>query len=86
MTYQTTKLIIADDHQAVLLLDEFRLTSSEVYIYREGSRIVISPKSSDWRDFFNRSERPTEDFMQERVDLPLVGGQQTDVAHLIELN
>lgn len=70
MTYQTTKLIMADDHQAVLLPDEFRLISSEVYIYREGSKIIILPKSADWREFFNNSDRPTEDFMQERVDLP----------------
>ena len=71
MHTQIAKLFISDNSQAVRLPDEFRFEGNEVYIYREGDRIILSPKPRGWRDFFENPVYPTEDFMGERVDLPL---------------
>ena len=48
---------------------EFRFECSEVFIRKEGNEIILSEKPASWEDFFNSSERPTDDFMTERVDL-----------------
>lgn len=56
--------------QAVRLPKAFRFDTDEVYIQKEGDRLILSPRPLNWDDFFDSPERPTEDFMQERVDLP----------------
>jgi antitoxin VapB len=63
------KLFTTGRSQAVRLPKEFRFESSEVFIRKEGDEIILSEKPASWEDFFNSSERPTDDFMTERVDL-----------------
>ncbi len=36
-----------------------------------GDQVILSPRPFRWDDFFDDPERPTEDFMAERHDLPL---------------
>ena len=57
--------------QAVRLPKAFRFDSDEVYIQKDGDRLILSPRPLSWDDFFDSPERPTEDFMQERADLPV---------------
>ena len=63
------KLFTTGRSQAVRLPKEFRFESSEVFIRREGNEVILSEKPASWEDFFTSSERPTDDFMTERVDL-----------------
>jgi len=66
---KTAKLFTTGRSQAVRLPKEFRFESSEVFIRKEGDEVILSEKPVSWEDFFTSSERPTDDFMTERVDL-----------------
>jgi antitoxin VapB len=70
METQTAKLFMNGNSQAVRLPKAFRFEGTEVYIYQEGERVILSPKPKGWRDFFENPQLPTEDFMAARVDLP----------------
>jgi antitoxin VapB len=39
-----------------------------VFISRAGEKVILSPKPTSWDAFFEATERPTADFMAERVD------------------
>ncbi len=54
-----------------LLPKAFRFEGKEVFIRKEGSRVILSEKPESWEGFFNSQMQVTEDFMAERVDLPL---------------
>ncbi len=56
--------------QAVRLPKELRFNTAEVYIEKRGDCLILSPRPISWDDFFDSPVKPTEDFMQERVDLP----------------
>ena len=66
---KTAKLFKTGRSQAVRLPKEFRFESSEVFIRKEGDEVILSEKPVSWEDFFTSCERPTDDFMTERVDL-----------------
>ncbi|GMQ83686.1 MAG: hypothetical protein BMS9Abin06_0424 [Gammaproteobacteria bacterium] len=63
------KLFTTGRSQAVRLPKEFRFESSEVFIRKEGNKVILSEKPVSWEDFFTSSERPTDDFMTGRIDL-----------------
>lgn len=67
---ETAKVFQNGRSQAVRLPKAFRFDTSEVYIEKVGDRVILSPKPASWDDFFTNNERPTDDFMQEREDLP----------------
>jgi antitoxin VapB len=66
---KTAKLFTTGRSQAVRLPKEFRFEGSEVFIRKEGDEVILSEKPVSWEDFFTSCERPTDDFMTERVDL-----------------
>lgn len=68
---QIAKVFQNGRSQAVRLPKEFRFNTSEVYIEKQGDRVILSPRPLSWDDFFESSLKPSMDFMQERVDLPL---------------
>jgi len=63
---ETAKLFQNGRSQAVRLPKKFRFKGKEVYIHREGSRVILSEKPSSWDDFFFSDNKTTPDFMQER--------------------
>ncbi|HDY82594.1 MAG TPA: antitoxin [Halieaceae bacterium] len=67
---QTAKLFTTGRSQAVRLPKAFRFEGKEVFIRKEGSRVILSAKPESWDDFFDSPARVTEDFMAEHVDLP----------------
>ena len=67
---QTAKVFITGRSQAVRLPKAYRFKSKEVFIHKEGNRVILSEKPESWDDFFASPARVTEDFMAERVDLP----------------
>lgn len=66
---KTAKLFTTGRSQAVRLPKEFRFDGEEVYIRREGDQVILSSRPESWGDFFASEERPTDDFMAERIDL-----------------
>ena len=59
--------------QAVRLPSEFRFEGKEVFVYKEGDKVVLSPKPTSWDDFFDSPLKATKDFMAERFDPPPQG-------------
>jgi antitoxin VapB len=55
--------------QAVRLPKEFRFESEEVFIWKEGNRVILSAKPKSWREFFEDVPLASDDFMNERVDM-----------------
>lgn len=55
--------------QAVRLPKEFRFASEEVFIWKEGDRIVLSQKPKSWHEFFEEVPLASDDFMNERADI-----------------
>ena len=70
MTTRTAKLFFNGRSQAVRLPKEFRLEGDEVYVRFQGKSVILTPKSKSWQDFFEKTALPSDDFMEERVDLP----------------
>lgn len=68
---RTAKLFANGGSQAVRLPAEFRFSGEEVFIYREGERIVLSPKPESWVDYLARGPRATADFMERVENLPV---------------
>ena len=66
----TAKVFVTGRSQAVRLPKAYRFKSKEVFIHKEGNRVILSEKPESWDDFFASPARVTEDFMAERVDLP----------------
>jgi Virulence-associated protein and related proteins len=65
---KTAKVFETGRSQAVRLPKEFRFHTSQVYIKREGNRIVLIPKPDiTWEEFFLDTE-PCPEFVVERDD------------------
>jgi antitoxin VapB len=54
--------------QAVRLPAEYRFEGKEVYITKEGDKVILSPKPTSWDDFFDSPIEATPDFMAERIN------------------
>lgn len=67
---RVAKLFKNGSSQAVRLPTEFRFEGKEVFIRKEGDKVILSPKPHSWDDFFDGPDRATADFMAEREDLP----------------
>lgn len=69
MTRQIAKLFMNGRSQAVRLPKEFRFDGDEVLVQKRGNSVVLTPKPRSWRTFFEEVPLPSDDFMDERVDL-----------------
>ena len=56
------KLFMNGRSQAVRLPKEFRFTSAEVLIEKEGQNIILAPRPPSWDTFFKETPLPSEDF------------------------
>src|ERR1700692_296332 len=65
------KLFTSGGSQAVRLPAEFRFDGKEVFIRRDGERIVLSPKPDSWAEYLASGPRATPDFMEDVIDLPV---------------
>ena len=71
MSTPTAKLFMNGRSQAVRLPAEYRFEGSEVYITKEGDKVILSAKPTSWDDFFDSPLQATPDFMAKREVLPL---------------
>ena len=71
MPRKVAKLFKNGRSQAVRIPKEFRFEGSEVYIEKDGDRVVLSPKKdSSWREFFENPLTVSDDFSVEPRDMP----------------
>ena len=69
-----TRVFKSGNSMAVRLPKEFRIEASEVYIKREGRRIILIPTDHRWDDLFERLEEVGDllkDFLSERNQPPM---------------
>jgi antitoxin VapB len=68
---QTAKVFMNNRNQAVRLPKEFQFDTQEVFIRKEGSDVVLSPRPVDWRFYLAEGPVASQNFMQEVEDLPV---------------
>ncbi len=68
---RTAKIFLTNRSQAVRLPKEFQFDTDEVFIHREGEKVILSPRPSDWNDYLNNGTVAPADFMADFEDLPV---------------
>lgn len=67
----TAKIFKSGNSQAVRLPKEFQFKGNEVYVKRVGQDIILTAKDNPWGSLMDSLDRFSDDFMSERVQLPL---------------
>ena len=67
---QTAKLFKNGRSQAVRLPAEYRFEGEEVFITREGDKVILSAKPASWDDFFASNPGVPDHFLSKRKDTP----------------
>ncbi len=62
----TAKLFMNGRSQAVRLPAFCRFEGQEVMVEKVGDKVILTPYRASWGHYFTSTERPTEDFMQQR--------------------
>lgn len=64
----TAKIFMNGRSQAVRLPKEFRFDTNEVFISKQGDKVIISAKEPSWDEFFNCQSSFGDDFLNDRED------------------
>jgi antitoxin VapB len=65
------KIFMNNRSQAVRLPKEFQFNTQEVFIRKEGSDVVLSPRPADWSSYLAEAPAASADFMEGIEDLPV---------------
>lgn len=65
------KIFISNRTQAVRLPKEFRFKTREVFIRKEGSDVVLSPRPFEWSPYLAEGPVASATFMEDIEDLPV---------------
>ncbi len=65
------KIFMNNRSQAVRLPKDFQFNTEEVFIRREGSDVVLSPRPSDWSSYLAEAPVASPTFMDDVEDLPV---------------
>ena len=65
------KVFMNNRSQAVRLPKEFQFRTQEVFIRKEGSEVVLSPRPFDWTSYLAEGPVASADFMEGIEDLPM---------------
>jgi antitoxin VapB len=57
--------------QAVRLPKDFQFNTEEVFIRKEGSDVVLSPRPSDWSSYLAEAPTASSTYMEGIEDLPV---------------
>jgi len=68
---RTAKVFLNNRSQAVRLPKDFQFSTSEVFIRKEGSDVVLSPRPADWSSYLDEGPVASAEFMQEVEELPV---------------
>jgi antitoxin VapB len=64
------KLFMNNRSQAVRLPKDFQFKTQEVFIRKEGSDLILSPRPSDWSSYLAEAPVASPSFMEGIEDLP----------------
>ena len=64
------KIFMNNRSQAVRLPKDFQFQTQEVFIRKEGSDVVLSPRPSDWSNYLAEGPVASASFMEGVEDLP----------------
>jgi antitoxin VapB len=67
---RTARLFRNGRNQAVRLPKEYELDAEEVYIQRDGEKLIITPKPRSWEAYFESGRRLSDDFPETIEDVP----------------
>jgi antitoxin VapB len=67
---RSAKIFMNGRSQAVRLPKEFRFDCDEVYVEKQGDKVIISAHAPGWDEFFDTATVFEDDFLAEREDLP----------------
>lgn len=65
------KIFMNNRSQAVRLPKEFQFRTQEVFIRKEGSEVVLSPRPFDWTSYLTEAPVASASFMEGVDDLPV---------------
>jgi antitoxin VapB len=65
------KIFMNNRSQAVRLPKDFQFNTEEVFIRKEGSDVVLSPRPADWSSYLSDAPVASETFMEDIEDLPV---------------
>ena len=65
------KIFMNNRSQAVRLPKDFQFKEQEVFIRKEGSDVVLSPRPSDWSSYLSEAPVASASFMANVEDLPV---------------
>lgn len=68
---RTAKIFMNNRSQAVRLPKDFQFNTSEVFIRKEGSEVVLSPRPVDWSSYLAEGPVASRDFMRKVEKLPV---------------
>lgn len=67
---KTAKVFMNGRSQAVRLPKEFRFDCDEVYVEKQGDRVILTPREPTWDEFFDKPSVFGDDFLADRDELP----------------
>lgn len=70
MKRQIAKVFRTGRSQAVRIPKAFRFTCDEVFIERQGERIILTPRPRSWKDYFALAPRLPVDYPEKLHDPP----------------
>jgi len=65
------KIFMNNRNQAVRLPKEFEFKAKEVFIRKEGSTVILSPRPFDWSSYLTTAPVASATFMEGIEDLPV---------------
>lgn len=68
---RTAKIFLNNRNQAVRLPKEFQFHTPEVFIRKQGSDVILSPKPEDWSSYLSDGPVASDAFMEGVEDLPV---------------
>jgi len=68
---RTAKIFKNNRSQAVRLPKEFQFKTQEVFIRREGSDVILSPRPLDWSAYLAEGPVASDSFMEGVESLPV---------------
>jgi antitoxin VapB len=73
---RTARVFRNNRSQAVRLHKEFQFNVREVFIRKEGSDVILSPRPPDWSSYLAEAPVASENFMGGVEDLPVQEREQ----------
>jgi len=68
---RVAKVFMNNRSQAVRLPIEFQVATSEVFIRKEGSDVILSPRPTDWSSYLDEGPVASDEFMKSVGELPV---------------